>query len=77
MTIEQKVDRVIQLLEGDGHDAPGVISRLGRVERQMFGDNKEFGIKTKVTIMWRIHIWILCTASGLAGYALHSLVHYL
>jgi hypothetical protein len=77
LTTEQKLDRLIQLLEGDGESAPGVVARLGSLEMLMYGDKNErnLGIKTKVTIMWRVHIWLLCTGSALAGFAIRSMFH--
>ncbi len=68
----RKLDRLIQLLEGEP-GAPGVVSRLATLEHTVNGDNNTMGIATKVTVMWRIHIWVLCTLSGVAGYFLKTL----
>ena len=73
LTLEQKVDRVIQLLEGEP-DAPGVIGRLARVEQLLFGDARALGMHTKVTLIWRGWIWLLCTMSAAAGYWLKTVV---
>jgi hypothetical protein len=64
----KKLDRVIQLLEGDGKDAPGLIGRVGRMERELFG-NGHMGITTRVQLMWRSWVWMLCTASAGAALA--------
>lgn len=72
MNNDTKLDRVILLLEG-GKDAPGVVGRLARTEEILFGDTRFMGVLTKVNIMWRLHIWLLCTMSALAGYALKTL----
>lgn len=37
-----------------------------KVERTLFG-NGEMGDHLKVTIMWRIHVWVLCSLSAGAG----------
>jgi len=77
LTSDQKIDRIMQLLEGDGSSAPGVIARLHYVETDMYGEGHNLGIKTKVTIIWRFWIWMLCTASALAGFGLRSLMNHL
>ena len=63
----RKLDRIIQLLEGDGEGAPGLIKRVAAVERVLQGVEGTYGVITKVTIMWRFWIWILCTASAGVG----------
>lgn len=69
-----KLDRVIQLLEGDGSDAPGLVARVGIIERVLFGKETEKGLMFRVSIMWRLHLWILCTLSAGAGFALREAV---
>ena len=68
---ERKLDRVLQLLEGE-KDAPGVIGRLAHVESMLYGSSSMMGIGTKVSILWRVHIWLLCTLSAAAGFALKT-----
>jgi hypothetical protein len=77
VTTEQKLDHLIQLIEGDGEAAPGVVARLSNLEVIMYGDRNErsLGVRTKVTIMWRAHIWLLCTGSAALGWAARSLFH--
>lgn len=70
MTSDQKLDRLIQLMEGDGEDAPGVISRLGMVETILYGKDRVGGIVQEHRIMWRIHVWLLCSASACLGFVL-------
>jgi hypothetical protein len=70
---DRKLDRIIQLIEGE-KDAPGLVGRLANLERVTYGDNRAMGLQTKVNIMWRLHIWLLCTLSAAAGYALKTLV---
>ena len=77
LTTDQKIDRLLQIIEGDGDDAPGLVGRLAHVERDFYGHKNDLGVRTKVTIMWRVHMWILCTASALAGYALRVIFSHL
>jgi len=72
--LNHKVDRMVLLLEGSGEDAPGIVTRLALLERVMFGKDKQEGVTYKVAILWRMHVWVLCTLSGLAGFALREIV---
>ena len=71
----QKLDRITQLLEGDGADAPGLVGRIGTMENVLFGKNKRGGIVGQHDIMWRIHVWLLCGLSGAGGYLLKAYFH--
>lgn len=62
-----KLDRLIQLIEGTGAHDSGLIGKLDKHELVLFGDMEKPGIVTKVNFMWRLHVWLLCTASGLGG----------
>ena len=68
----RKLDRLIQLLEGEP-GAPGVVSRVAMLERTMNGEANSMGMATKVTVMWRVHIWLLCAFSALAGYLIKTI----
>ena len=59
----RKIDRVITLLEGQGPDAPGL---LHTIRKHSDAINQMEG---KVNIMWRVHVWVLCTASAGVGTA--------
>lgn len=72
--LEKSVGRVIHILEGEGESAPGLMARLLIVERALWGKNNQDGIVQKVGILWRMHVWVLCTLSGLAGFALREIV---
>lgn len=63
-----KLDRLVQLLEGDGENAPGIVGRLGMVERILFGKDGAGGIVQEHKVMWRIHVWLLCTGSAAVGF---------
>jgi len=34
----------------------------------LYGENGNFGVSQKVVIMWRIHVWLLCSVSAAVGY---------
>jgi hypothetical protein len=38
-------------------------------EKELYGDGSNLGISQKVTVLWRIHTWLLCTLSALFGSA--------
>lgn len=73
--LEGKVERVIGLIEGSGADAPGLLARLGLVERVLFGkERQDEGIVYKVGVLWRVQVWVLCTLSAAAGFVLREIV---
>lgn len=72
--INNKLNRIVLLLEGDGKDIPGVIQRVNALNELLLGKGGIDGVVQKVNSMWKIHIWILCTASAGMGYALKSFV---
>jgi hypothetical protein len=74
-TMEQKVDRLVHLLEGDGSDAPGIVARLGMLERILYG-NASNGLVHRVNVLWRVHTWVLCSASGVLGWMACALWGY-
>jgi hypothetical protein len=74
--LDKKIDHSTQLLEGDGADAPGLLSRVAGMERILFGQGQEdhWGMVQKVNVLWRMHVWVLCTMSAGAGFALREVV---
>ncbi len=48
----------------------GLEGAVARHEKELYGDGKELGISQKVTVLWRLHVWLLCLLSGLAGSAI-------
>lgn len=51
----------------------GLNTRVKEIEVELNG-NGEMGLKQKVSVMWRAHVWILCTLSGLVGSALTLII---
>lgn len=68
----KKLDRIIALIEGQP-DAPGILGRLAVHEETLFGRRGNNGLVNKVNIMWRGHVWLLCTISAAVGYALKEI----
>lgn len=73
-SIERSIEHIKMLLEGTGVDSPGIVQRVALIERVMFGKEQQEGIVYQVKLLWRMHVWVLCTLSGLAGFALRELV---
>ena len=67
----RKLDRIIGLIEGEP-DAPGILARLALHDEVLFG-RQGSGLVTKVGFMWRVHVWLLCSLSGVIGYLLREL----
>lgn len=73
--LEAKIDRVTGLIEGAGSDAPGLMARLSMVERVLFGKEKQDeGLVYKVGVLWRVHVWVLCTLSAAGGFVLREVI---
>ncbi len=64
----RKLDRILALIEGEDN-APGILSKLALHEEVLFGRNG-WGMVTRVNLMWRIHVWVLCALSAAGGYLL-------
>jgi hypothetical protein len=62
-----KVRDMHGLLHGD-EDRPGLSNRLRQVESHFYGSDGTWGMKHKVEMMWRGHVWALCSMSGFAGW---------
>jgi hypothetical protein len=71
----KKLDHIIHILEGS-KDAPGLLSRVERISRDLYG-NGSMGMIQKITIMWRAHVWILCSLSGVLGSFLTAMIKWL
>ena len=52
----------------DKTEADDFKHRLERLERKMFG-NGELGVAQQNSIMWRVHVWVLCALSAGLGIA--------
>lgn len=70
----RKLDEILQLIKGDGPEAPGMLARVARHDLTLYGADDKPGIVTKVNTMWRIHVWLLCSFSGLGGFLLKAIV---
>ncbi len=68
----KKLDRIMFLLEGSGEDTPGIVQTVSQLKEAMFGIQGRNGLTQKVDIMWRIYIWVLCSMSGVFGFALKA-----
>lgn len=68
----KKLDRLIFLMEGAGEDTPGIVHKLNEHDLVLMGQRGEPGLMSKVNIMWRVHVWLLCSLSGLVGYWLKT-----
>jgi len=64
----KKLDQILMLLRGED-GAPGLIQRQAAIEELLQPRDGSNGLVSKVNMMWRAHIWILCTLSGAIGYA--------
>lgn len=38
-----------------------------RHDKELYGDGTNLGLSQKVSVLWRMHVWLLCTLSALAG----------
>jgi len=63
----QKLDQLIQLIQGTGPHDGGMLGKIEKHELALYGEGEHPGIMTKVNIMWRAHVWVLCSASGGLG----------
>jgi hypothetical protein len=67
MNLEQKVDRILLLIEGQGESSPGALQRIKTIEDDIYGVKGFMGVKNQVRIIWRAYVWLLCTASAIVG----------
>ena len=70
----RKLDRIVQLLEGEGDSSPGLLARVSSLEVLMFGKDHSSGLIHKVSVMWRFYVWLLCTLSATVGFLMRELV---
>jgi hypothetical protein len=43
-------------------------SRVEDHHTTLYGSNGNFGVSQKVVVMWRVHVWLLCSVSAAVGY---------
>jgi len=74
MTLEQKVDLLLtemrdikRLLHGS-EDVEGLVSKVEGVRNSFWGHGDDLGDHHRTHVMWRFHVWLLCSGSaGLGG----------
>jgi hypothetical protein len=44
-----------------------IATEMERYDELLFGKGGSLGLAQQVKVMWRIHVWILCTLSAIAG----------
>ena len=72
----RKLDRIIGWIEGDD-GTPGLQDRMKLIERILFGKEGQRGMIQEHMIMWRIHVWLLCSLSGILGAIMTLLIQKL
>jgi hypothetical protein len=75
--VTRKLDRILILIEGDGENAPGLNGRVSKLEGAVFGGEQAMGLLTRTMIMWRVHVWMLCTLSAGAALLAREVVRYI
>jgi len=63
----EKLDRLIQLIEGSGPHDGGMLGKLEKHDIALYGEGERPGLITKVSIMWRVHVWLLVSVSSMGG----------
>ena len=58
--LQVKLDRVLERLDQ-------MAGQVAQHEKALYGEDGEFGLVHQMRVMWRAHIWVLCTASAAAG----------
>lgn len=61
-----KLDRILVILEGTNGD-DGLLHEHAKLRVAIFGNGK-LGLAHRVGVMWRVHIWLACVASGAVGF---------
>ena len=73
--LDQKIERILVIIEGTGEDAPGLMARISMVERVLFGREKQDeGLVYKVGVLWRMHVWLLCALSAAGGFVMREII---
>jgi hypothetical protein len=72
-----KLNRVLQLLEGEGEAAPGILARVSALERVIYGRDSVGGIAQQVVALTKLKSWLIATMSAGAGAVLAIGVQYI
>ena len=73
----KKLDRIMIFLEGAGEDAPGLLHNVAKHSSALYGSNGQDGLISRVAIMWRVHVWVLCSVSAGFGFMLKTVIESL
>ena len=73
MENSKKLDRLLALIEGE-ENAPGLLGRVAAHDKTLYGIDGSNGVVNKVNVMWRAHVWLLCSMSGIAGFLLKDIM---
>ena len=64
------LDRLDRIAEQMEHHT----DQFEKVEHVLFGVDGDLGLTQRVAVMWRIHVWILCTISAACGSIMTALL---
>lgn len=65
--LANRLDRLIEKLDELAVD-------VRRHEIALFGKDGDLGIIQQVRVVWRIHVWVLCSFSAAAGSAMTAIL---
>jgi len=67
-------DRIVELVTSLKAQVSQLREQVGKIEEAMevyqteiSGNGNNMGIRTRVAIIWRTYVWILCSASAVSG----------
>lgn len=75
MTVEQKIDKILLILEGTDHNA-GLLEKVEKHDDLINGKDGGMGILGKVNFMWRIHVWAIGVVGMCIGAVLTSILKH-
>lgn len=58
----------------DERQTVGLNKRTSMIEQVLHGEHGNLGLVQKVNVVWRVHVWLLCLFSGIAGSFLTLLI---
>lgn len=64
--VHECVMGINSILHGQS-ERPGLLSQVNKHEALLFGEDGDMGDHHRVSVMWRVHVWILCTISAALG----------
>jgi len=67
-------ERILELVTSLKAQVSQLRKQVGKIEEAMevyqteiSGNDRSMGIRTRVAIIWRTYVWILCSASAVGG----------